>query len=386
VTLSFDPASSQAPAGAASAPALPAPTPVRVAWVAGPRTLEEYGRILQPLAVGLLDELVELTAICPQAAGVERLPSPPVRILRYGRLNWWALWEAASTMRELAGQVESGRVQLLHALDSSAAPLAARLSRETKTPYVLSSYDLRDGRRVRRLPVAPACVLAASEILLKELRQRAGGGTRLELLRPGVYPVRRASCFTQPQYRVTLVAGGRLEEAAAGKAALRAFASVAQRKYDCAYFILGAARAERDLRAMARKLGLYGDLAFADWQEHWQLEEIFKAANLYAAPAEQKDLDVRCLLAMAAGVPVLAAGQGACDFLIEGRTATLFRRGDARDLAEGLLRFLEDRAAARAQADSALEYLREHHTPARMVAELARVYRLLAGAAAGTTA
>jgi glycosyltransferase involved in cell wall biosynthesis len=287
-------------------------------------------------------------------------------------------------MRELAGQVESGRVQLLHALDASAAPLAARLSRETGAPYVVSSYDLRDARRLRRLPRAPACVLAASEAILKELRRRAGGGARLELLRPGVYPVRRASCFTQPQYRVTLVAGGRMEETAAGRAVLRAFASVAQRKYDCAYFILGAGRAQRGLRAMARKLGLYGDLAFADWQEHWQLEEIFKAADLYVAPAEQKDLDVRCLLAMAAGVPVLAAGRGACDFLIEGRTAALFRRGDAEGLAEGLLRFLEDRAAARSQADGALEYLREHHTPARMVAELARVYRLLAGAAAST--
>ena len=70
--------------------ALPAPAPVptdppsgriRVAWVAGPDTVEQYGRALQPLAIGLLDELIDIVALCPQGADVQELPSPPVETL-----------------------------------------------------------------------------------------------------------------------------------------------------------------------------------------------------------------------------------------------------------------------------------------------------------------
>jgi glycosyltransferase involved in cell wall biosynthesis len=351
-----------------------------VGWVAGPRTLENYGRILQPLAVGLLDELVDLTAICPQAADVERLPSPPVRILRHGRLNWWAFWEAAATLREFAAQIIQGRIGLLHALDASAAALTERLSRMTGVRYFVSSYDLRDARIVGRLKSPPAGILAGSANILKEFRRRrVVPDSKLHLLRPGVYQVRRASCFTQPQFRVTLVAGGRLEDLTACQAVVRSFAQIAQRKYECAYFVLGSGRAERAMRELSERLGLRGDLAFADWQAQWQLEDIFKAADLYVAIAPQRDLDLRCLLAMAAGVPVLSPGQGAADFLIEGQTAALFRRGDQADLTAKLVRFLDDRAAARSLADSSLEYLREHHTPARMVAQLTQVYRELAG-------
>ena len=82
-----------------TSPPAPTPKPVRVAWVAGPRTLEEYGHILQPLAVGLLDELVELVVFCPQGADVERLPSPPAQIVPYARLPRWAFWGLPTASR-----------------------------------------------------------------------------------------------------------------------------------------------------------------------------------------------------------------------------------------------------------------------------------------------
>ena len=251
----------------------------------------------------------------------------------------------------------------------------------TGVPYVVSCYDLGDARIVGRLKAPPAGILAASANILRDCRRRRiVPDSRLHLLRPGVYQVRRASCFTQPQFSITLVAGGRLDDPSACQAVVRSFAQIAQQKYECAYFVLGNGRAERATRKLSEKLGLRGDLAFADWQAQWQLDDIFKAADLYVAIAPQRDLDVRCLLAMAAGVPVLAPAQGASDFLIEGETAVLFRRGDQADLTAKLARLLDDRAAARALADSALDYLREHHTPARMVAQLAQVYRDLAGA------
>jgi hypothetical protein len=387
------PAEATPPAGALAgasgdAPATAEPSrPVRVAWVAGPRTLKNIGRILQPLAIGLLDELVELTAICPQAADVQRFPSPPMRILCYGRLEWWAFWEAGPRVLALARELGRAGVQLVHALDSSAAPLAVRLARLAGIPYVLSSYSVNDAKALSGPGSRAAAVLAASEPVAEALRRRrVTPAQHLAVLRPGAYLARHAECFTQPQFSTTIVAGGPLDNVAAFAAVLRSFAALRQRKSDCAFFIMGRGRAERELRRLADDLGLRGEVTFVDWQTQLQLDEILKAADVYISPAARPEVDAWCLLALAAGLPVLSAGAGACDFLIDGRTAAFFRPGDDADLTGKIARFLEDRAAARALAESALEYLRQHHTLGRMVGDTARTYRAVAVGTALPTA
>ena len=63
------------------------------------------------------------------------------------------------------------------------------------------------------------------------------------------------------------------------------------------------------------------------------------------------------------------------DFLIDGRTASMFRSRDARDIAEHLAEMLDDRSKTAALAAGALEYLDENHCPDRTAWKLADVYR-----------
>ena len=104
-------------------------------------------------------------------------------------------------------------------------------------------------------------------------------------------------------------------------------------------------------------------------------DESRKAADVYVSPVSRKSLDVQRLLAMAAGVPVLAATGGVGDFLHDAQTALLFAPGDSADLTTKLLGVVEDRAAARNLAEGGLQYLRENHSPTSMVVELAEAYR-----------
>ena len=55
----------------------------------------------------------------------------------------------------------------------------------------------------------------------------------------------------------------------------------------------------------------------------------------------------------------------------------LFKKGQAEDLTAKLVSLLEDRVLARSLAENALAYLRENHSPANMVAEVARIYWLV---------
>ncbi len=55
----------------------------RVAWVASAGTLQMLGQVLRPQAIALIDEMVELTAICPLGAETTELPTPPLEIIHY---------------------------------------------------------------------------------------------------------------------------------------------------------------------------------------------------------------------------------------------------------------------------------------------------------------
>ena len=47
--------------------------PVRVAWIAGPESFSRYARALEPLIVGLMDELVDVVVFCPEGV-IRRKP------------------------------------------------------------------------------------------------------------------------------------------------------------------------------------------------------------------------------------------------------------------------------------------------------------------------
>jgi len=347
---------------------------MRVGWVAGERTLENFGRMLNPLAIGLMDELVELVVICPAGVDLGVFPSPPTEALRHGRLRWWGFETGA--VESLSAELKSRKVQLLHALEAATVPLTRKLAAWSGLRYVVSSLGLGDGRRLRTLDDQVVAVLAGSGPVCSELRaRRVAAVEKIQIVRPGVHHVDQAACFSDSGKSVSIVATGRMDDFAAFDAVLRSFAELRCRKYDCAFFMIGNGRAEKRLRAQAERLSLRKELTFIDRLPAVQMPDVFKAADLFISPTAGRQIDLLPLLAMAAGVPVLAAPDRSCDFLIDGRTATLFARGDAAELTMKLVALLDDKAAAREIADSALAHVREHHSPTDMVAAVARIYR-----------
>lgn len=354
--------------------AAPPPQRVRVAWIAGENTMERLGRTLQPLAIGLLDELVEIVLVCPQRSGVADLPIGPIELLRHGRLNRWGF--KARSLEWLAKELANRRVDAIHALDAEAAWMAPRLCERMDVNYLVSSYSRDDGRRLGTLDEHASAVLAASEpIRAGLLEHHVAAVDKIHLVPPGVYQVRHTTLFDNPQQSTAIVACGDMDDFAAFDAVLRAFAEVAGRKYDCAFFLIGSGSREKALRLQAHKLGLDESLTFVDWQVPTQLAGILKAADIYISPLPLSGIDMQALLAMAAGDPVLAAAGGCSDFLIDGKTALLFRQGDSAELTLKLMSLLDDHARARSLAEDTLLYLHERHSPAIMVAAVANLYR-----------
>jgi glycosyltransferase involved in cell wall biosynthesis len=351
----------------------PPPRPVRVAWIAGADSFEDYVRVLQPLAVGLMDEMIEAVVFCPASAAERVRAAVPFDVVTYPDGRWWLLRE--SSAEPLRAELRKRKVALLHGLDASAAKLTARLGQTTGLGYLLSSYSLTDSGRLGEGGRGAWALLAASEPIREALEEHAGGG-RVYLVRPGVYHVRHATCFSEPDRSAAILAGGPLVDEPAYEAVLQCFRELVARKVDCALFLLGSGPAERRLRERANHLGLGAHLTFVDSPRMDDLTGIFRSADLYIAPVVREEVDMQSLLAMAAGVPVLAAaGHGADDFLRDGQTVLAFARASAAELVAKVTNLLADYAAARALAEGAIRYIHEHHSPAANVALLAKLYR-----------
>jgi glycosyltransferase involved in cell wall biosynthesis len=346
---------------------------VRVAWIAGADSFEDYVRVLQPLAVGLMDEMIEAVVFCPASAAERVAAAVPFEVVTYPDGRWWLLRDPSA--EPLRAELRKRKVALLHGLDASAAKLTARLARGAGLGYLLSSYSLSDGAQLGEGGRGAWALLAASDAIHDALEQHAGGG-RVYLLRPGVYHVRHATCFSEPDRSAAIVAGGPLIDEPAYDVVLQCFSQLVAHKVDCAYFLIGSGPAERRLRERANRLGLSAHLTFVDSPRMDDLTGIFRSADLYIAPVVRDEVDMQSLLAMAAGVPVLAAaGRGADDFLRDGQTALAFPKGNAAELTSKVTGLLEDYAAARALAEGALRYIHDNHSPAANVALLAKLYR-----------
>lgn len=358
------------------------PTPLRVAWVAGPETFSRTGRILQPLALGLMDELVSPTVLVPEHSQTREMPNLPMDVLRYSRLHW--LMFRRRMITQLAGELENRQINLIHALDGTAAELARRLAMASGLRYVVSCYGKFQAARLRHLEGQATALLAASEPIRRELLEHhVAPADRIHLVRPGVYQVGHATCFTEPGKSMAIVAGGEMNDFLSYQAVLKAFVEVKNRGFDAAFFIIANGKAETSVRQAARDLGLSQRLTFIDRQQMAQMQGILKGADIYISPETSTEMDITSLVAMAAGDPVLTADGRLDDFLIDGKTACVYRQGDAADLTAKLLGLLADRPRATSLAEAALSHLRQKHSPAAMVSQVTQIYR---DAAAGQSA
>lgn len=351
---------------------------VRIGLVAGPKTVAHLGPVIRHLIIGLLDEPMQVTLICPENVDLRELhlPCPPVDVVTYSLPLLPFLRRRA--LRELAEELKPSEVSLLHALDADAIPVTISLSENLGLDYLLWMFTC-----CREVPAAdPRCrgILAASAPIQRTLLDsHLVREDQVHLLRPGVYQARSATCFVNPSHAAAIVAAGPLDMYASPAATLQTFADLKSAGRECVFFLVGNGKAERPLRRHAEKLGLMDELTFVDWTGPEQLTDIIKAADLFVSPVVSDRVEIDLLAAMAGGVPVLVADGSVADFVIPDQTALVFPAGDSARLTELVASLLDNRVMARELAEKALLHLRENHSPARMVARLADIYRGILG-------
>lgn len=149
--------------------------------------------------------------------------------------------------------------------------------------------------------------------------------------------------------------------------------------------LLFTGRVTADQRAFAEGLqgridaaGLSARIRFLGERPWEEVVRLYRALDLFAAPARWEGFGLTPLEAMASGVPVVAARVGAYETLIrDGETGSLVPSGDAEALTAALARWLDDPAARAGAGRAARAHVASHHGIEAEARALVAVYRRL---------
>ncbi|MFC0339702.1 glycosyltransferase family 4 protein [Paracoccus niistensis] len=132
------------------------------------------------------------------------------------------------------------------------------------------------------------------------------------------------------------------------------------------------------LMAKAKAAGLGDRIRFLGEIPWGEVVRLYRALDLFAAPARWEGFGLTPLEAMASGVPVVAARVGAYETLIrDGETGTLVPREDVDALATALDRWLSDDAGREAAGRAARAHVEENHAIESEARAIVAVYRRL---------
>jgi glycosyltransferase involved in cell wall biosynthesis len=319
------------------------------------------------------------TALCLVAPGGElsaRLGEAGVALALFSRLCGRLLGRLAAS-RAAAG-LRGFEARVVHAQSLAAYRPARRIARKLELPVVVTAHDFvaRPGDLPWRQDRAPL-VIAVSEPLRENLvNDGAVPKARVIVTPVGIDSSLYAARTPPPGAAVPASppAGdpaGPSEEAGAGPQAgvpprgrngptpvvgciaplverkgvehfLRAAKRIVEAGVEAEFVVGGSGPLERALRGLARELGVRGRVTFLGGEV--PPEKLLANLDCFVLPAVREALGPAALQAMAASVPVVAAGTGGVFSVVrEGETGLLVPPRDDRALADAIVRLLKDR-------------------------------------------
>jgi glycosyltransferase involved in cell wall biosynthesis len=325
--------------------------------------LETYVRALVPELVRLAPE-IRFSVFCSRG-GYEQLRredwSEEVELVRHPLIGVRGL-KAIAEMTAL-GALAGRRVDLLHSV-AFTAPLWTRAVNVVMLPDVIwilaPDEDSAATMRLWRLIVPPIArradrLIAISQASADEIvRHLRVAPERLDVVPLG--PGTEAGLEPTPQaaLRERLdLGGGPIVLAVSAKKAhknlarlVTAMASVIAREPAATLVLVGrATEHERELRALAARLGVDANVAFPAYVEPADLEGLYAAASCLVLPSLIEGFGLPILEAMRRGLAVACANASAMPE-VAGDGARYFDPLDTDDIAAAILELLQDRALA----------------------------------------
>lgn len=206
-------------------------------------------------------------------------------------------------------------------------------------------------------------LVRAHELMIPAVYRRTpflaiSDSTRDDLVRRGIVRERIAvvRCgLTQEDYGITappesreapeVVFLGRLRRYKGAQHAIRALPRIREAVPEATLAVVGDGPYRPELERLARSLGVDGATRFLGALPHPAKVAALNGAQVAVCPSPKEGWGLTVIEANACGVPVVASrSPGLVESVREGETGLLTPHGDARALADGVIRLLTDRA------------------------------------------
>jgi len=365
--------------------------------VAGPSAI-----YAQYLLSGLSRARIHHPLLTPAAPGWGLFSKEETRYVQTAQGLEWLGWRPF-VYRRILKWIADQEPEILHGISEHTAHIAAALAEELKLPYVLTIHSYLEGSTLR---ITPRCraVIAVSEPLREHLVNDVRiPKDRVRVISPGVSdaPVPGIPNFftativspdepgaeletglhvaeSPPDARL-VVSIGDFNKTSDYATFMEATRHIIDRQGDaCSIVVCGEGPQESSLRKFCRELHLDRRVTFC--HGHSEVERLMGEADVYVQTTRREGFAVRALQAMAQGVPVVAAANGAIFELIEdGVTGYIVPPANHEQLGERILALLADADLRKKIGAAGRQSALEHYSVENMMDATLDVYRDVAG-------
>lgn len=346
---------------------------LRPALIVSERTVSDYGIFLNHLLVGLANESIPATLVCPPACDVDSVISGAVEVIKYPAVNL-PLIERLNRNR-LVEQLAKFKPTVLHCLCEGKAALTRWLARELGLPYILMVNSLPKQRRrfsisLKRCAriIVPAESIATN---IARIHPRLAG--RIEQINIGTFVEQNCTCFSQPSRLASMVTAHPLDNVADFETLFRAVRHLVIDGYEFMLVVMGTERSGRPLWKLLAAFDLLQTVTIVPRLKPWR--SVLASGDIFIQPQPVDAFNAFLLEAMSVGLAVAACKGGVDDFVIADRTAVVFDPNDELSIRSCLQRLLDRKEFARQLAHNAQQYLRENHSVSGMISATLRTYR-----------
>ncbi len=338
--------------------------------------------LTHPLAGGVevhLDEIarrlvaqhgIEMTVLCAGfEGGAEEEVRDGVRYVRFGErgFSYYAMLPGRAREEIATGEYDLVVENLCKLLFFSSFYLRG-------VPHLALVHHLFGLSAFRQAAVPIAAYVALTEALLPVVYRRwpfvvVSPSTRADLLRRGL-PGDRVSVIPNGLDHTKYSPGpgdcegdlvvfvGRLEYYKGVDVLLEAWPRVLAERPNARLVLVGSGTAEGEMRRRASSGGLGASVSFEGFVPEETKIDWMRRATVVAQPSHKEGWGLTVLEANACGAPVVATDvPGLRDSVRPGETGLLVRKGDAADLAGGIVRVLADPRLRRHLADGAMRWV-----------------------------
>lgn len=347
-------------------------TSIRPVLIASESTLAEQSTFLRHLLVGLVDESIATTLICPPECDVESVVPMPVTVLSHPLIDLPLMNHVG--VGRLAAQLAKLRPTVLHSLSEGRASLASRLADRLELPYVQMVNSL--AKRFSRVPLSPqrcGAIIAPTQSIAASVRKAYPRlAERVRQINVGTFIEEDSVCFSDPSRLPSIILAQSLRRVSDFASLFKVVKGLLTDGYEFMVILMGSGPAEHGLRRMLERLGIVQSVTLVPILDPWR--SVLAAGDIFVQPQPQQAFNMFLLEAMSLGTAVVACKGGVDDLIVPDQTAVVFKRDDEQSIRHALTQLLDNHDVARRLATTAQEHVRTCYSVSQMVSATLKTY------------